>query len=126
MIVIRYEGPQGGPGMREMHRITEVASLLSDVAIVTDGRFSGASAGVSVGYVSPEAWEGGPLSLVHDGDIVVIDIPRRKLELDVPESVLAERKRLWSRPPKEAETAFLRAYRMRSTSASRGACLRDG
>lgn len=126
VIVIRYEGPQGGPGMREMHRITEVASLLSDVAIVTDGRFSGASAGVSVGYVSPEAWEGGPLSLVHDGDRIVIDTPRRKLELAVPESVLAERKRLWSRPPKEAETAFLRAYRMRSTSASRGACLRDG
>lgn len=125
VIIIRYEGPQGGPGMREMHRITEVGSLLKRIAIVTDGRFSGASGGLSVGYVSPEAWEGGPLSLVENGDTILIDIPARKLDVDVSEATLADRKSRWKRPEKRAETAFLRSYRRRSTSASQGARLRE-
>ncbi|MBE3574473.1 MAG: dihydroxy-acid dehydratase [Firmicutes bacterium] len=113
VIVIRYEGPRGGPGMREMHRITELGALLSRVAIVTDGRFSGASAGLSVGYVRPEAWDGGPLALVEDDDVILIDIPGRKLEVKVAADVLARRRKWWERPQKEPATAFLRSYRER-------------
>jgi dihydroxy-acid dehydratase len=126
VIVIRYEGPQGSPGMREMHRITELSALLSRSAVVTDGRFSGASAGLSVGYVSPEAWEGGPLALVEEGDAVLIDLPRRRLQLEVPEAELAERRRRWVLPAKDVESDFLRTYRARSTSARQGAVLRRG
>ena len=98
VVVIRYEGPKGGPGMREMLNPTSAIAgmgLGSSVALITDGRFSGASRGASIGHVSPEAAVGGPIALVEEGDIIKIDIPNMKLELDVSDEVLAERKAKW-------------------------------
>lgn len=110
VVVIRYEGPRGGPGMREMHRVTELAGRFSRIAIVTDGRFSGASAGLSVGYLQPEAYEGGPLAFVRDGDQVVINLPRRELRVLVSDEELAARRAGWKPLEKEA-SHLLRAYR---------------
>ena len=111
--------------MREIHRLTEFAVSLGRVALVTDGRFSGASSGLAVGYVCPEAWDGGPIGLVEDGDWVTIHIPNRRLELEVDEATLEVRRNKWKRPKKAAATSFLRDYRERVTSASQGALLRD-
>ncbi|MCL4517399.1 MAG: dihydroxy-acid dehydratase [Firmicutes bacterium] len=110
VLVIRYEGPRGGPGMREMHRVTEFVSRFERVAIVTDGRFSGASIGLSVGYLTPEAYEGGPIGLVEDGDEIAINIPARELRLRVPEEDLRKRRALW-KPVEKAATRFLQTYR---------------
>jgi len=125
VVVIRYEGPKGGPGMREM--LTATATIvgmgLKRVALVTDGRFSGATRGPAIGHVSPEAAEGGPIALVEEGDEVLIDIPRRKLDLLVDKETLEERKKKW-RPRKKEETGFLRIFSMLAESADRGAVLR--
>ena len=107
VVVIRYEGPKGGPGMREMLNPTAVITGMGlKVALLTDGRFSGASRGACIGHISPEAMEGGPLALVHDGDTISIDIPNRKLELEVSDEELAKRKAEWKQPEPKVKTAI--------------------
>ena len=123
VVVIRYEGPKGGPGMREMLTPTSVITgmgLGNDVALITDGRFSGATRGASIGHVSPEAAAGGVIALVKDGDIIEIDIPARKLNLLVDDATLAERRALWQ-PPKRSLTGYLRKYARSVSSAAQGA-----
>ena len=126
VVVIRYEGPKGGPGMREMLNPTSAIAgmgLGSSVALITDGRFSGASRGASIGHVSPEAAVGGPIALVEEGDIIKIDIPNLKLELDVPEDVLARRKEQWTPKQPKVTTGYLARYAAMVTSGNRGAIL---
>jgi len=124
VVVIRYEGPKGGPGMREMLAMTAALvgqGLGEEVALVTDGRFSGATRGLMVGHVSPEAWEGGPMALLRDGDSIVIDIPKRRLDVDLSEPEIEARLRTWSRPPPRYPTGALAKYAKLVASASRGA-----
>ncbi len=127
VVVIRYEGPKGGPGMREMLNPTSAIAgmgLGSTVALITDGRFSGASRGASIGHVSPEAAVGGPIALVEEGDTIKINIPEMKLELDVPEDVLAARKAAWKpREPKVTE-GYLARYAQMVTSGATGAVMK--
>ena len=127
VVVIRYEGPKGGPGMREMLNPTSAIAgmgLGSTVALITDGRFSGASRGASIGHVSPEAAVGGPIALVEEGDAIKINIPEMKLELDVPEDVLAARKAAWKpREPKVTE-GYLARYAQMVTSGATGAVMK--
>lgn len=128
VVVIRYEGPKGGPGMREMLNPTSAIAgmgLGSSVALITDGRFSGASRGASIGHVSPEAAVGGPIALVEEGDIIKIDINANKINLDVSDEVLAERKAKWQ--PREAKvtTGYLARYASLVTSANTGAILKN-
>ena len=108
VVVIRYEGPKGGPGMREMLNPTAVITGMGlKVALLTDGRFSGASRGACVGHISPEAMEGGPIALVKDGDRILVDVPNRRLELLVDEAELARRKAAWKRPEPKVKTGYL-------------------
>ncbi len=127
VVVIRYEGPKGGPGMREMLNPTSAIAgmgLGSTVALITDGRFSGASRGASIGHVSPEAAVGGTIALVEEGDTIKINIPEMKLELDVPEDVLAKRRADWTpREPKVTE-GYLARYAQMVTSGARGAVMK--
>lgn len=126
VVVIRYEGPKGGPGMREMLNPTSAIAgmgLGSSVALITDGRFSGASRGASIGHVSPEAAVGGPIALVEEGDIIKINIPELKLELDVPEEELEERKNRWQPKEPNVKTGYLARYASMVTSGNRGAIL---
>jgi dihydroxy-acid dehydratase len=126
VVVIRYEGPKGGPGMREMLNPTSAIAgmgLGSSVALITDGRFSGASRGASIGHVSPEAAVGGPIAFVEEGDIIKINIPELKLELDVPDEVLAERKAKWQPREPKVTTGYLKRYAALVTSGNRGAIL---
>lgn len=126
VVVIRYEGPKGGPGMREMLNPTSAIAgmgLGSSVALITDGRFSGASRGASIGHVSPEAAVGGPIALVEDGDWIKINIPELTLELDVSEEVLAERKAKWQPREPKVTTGYLARYAAMVTSGNRGAIL---
>ena len=127
VVVIRYEGPKGGPGMREMLNPTSAIAgmgLGSSVALITDGRFSGASRGASIGHVSPEAAAvGGPIALIEEGDIIAIDIPNMKLELDVSDEVLAERKAKWQPREPKVTTGYLKRYAALVTSGNRGAIL---
>ena len=125
VVVIRYEGPKGGPGMREMLNPTAVITGMGlKVALLTDGRFSGASRGACIGHISPEAMEGGPIALIHDGDIISIDIPQRKLELCVSDEELAARKAAWKQPEPKVKTGYLSRYAGLVTSANRGAVLK--
>ncbi|WP_294001743.1 dihydroxy-acid dehydratase [uncultured Megasphaera sp.] len=125
VVVIRYEGPKGGPGMREMLNPTAVITGMGlKVALLTDGRFSGASRGACIGHISPEAMEGGPIALIHDGDTISIDIPRRKLELCVSDEELAERKSAWKQPEPKVKTGYLSRYARLVTSANTGAVLK--
>ena len=126
VIVIRYEGPKGGPGMREMLNPTSAIAgygLGSTVALITDGRFSGASRGASIGHVSPEAAVGGPIALVEEGDIIKINIPELKLELDVSDEELAARKAKWQPREPKVKTGYLARYASMVTSGNRGAIL---
>ena len=127
VVVIRYEGPKGGPGMREMLNPTSAIAgmgLGSTVALITDGRFSGASRGASIGHVSPEAAVGGTIALVEEGDTIKINIPEMKLELDVPKETLAERKAAWTpRTPKVTE-GYLARYAQMVTSGATGAVMK--
>ena len=126
VVVIRYEGPKGGPGMREMLNPTSAIAgmgLGSSVALITDGRFSGASRGASIGHVSPEAAVGGPIALVEEGDIIKIDIPSLSLELDVSEEELAKRKENWQPREPKVTTGYLARYAAMVTSGNRGAIL---
>ena len=126
VVVIRYEGPKGGPGMREMLNPTSAIAgmgLGSSVALITDGRFSGASRGASIGHVSPEAAVGGPIALVEEGDIIKINIPEMTLELDVSDEVLAERRKNWTPREPKVTTGYLARYASMVTSGNRGALL---
>ena len=126
VVVIRYEGPSGGPGMREMLTPTSAIcgmGLASSVALITDGRFSGASKGPCIGHVSPEAAAGGPIALVEEGDVIDIDIQAGALELRVPEEVLAERRAAWQPPAPKYTTGVLSRYARLVTSADKGAYL---
>ena len=127
VIVIRYEGPKGGPGMPEMLTPTSAimgAGLGEDVALLTDGRFSGGSHGFIVGHVTPEAQEGGPIALVEDGDRIAIDAKKRIMDLEVDEAVLAERRSRWQAPPLKASRGTLYKYIKNVKSASEG-CVTD-
>ena len=126
VVVIRYEGPKGGPGMQEM--LTPTAAIIGmglgkSVALITDGRFSGGTQGAAIGHVSPEAAVGGPISLVEEGDKILVDIPNKKLELLVDESVLNERRRGWTPPEPRVKEGYLARYAHLVTSGSRGAIL---
>ena len=124
VMVIRYEGPKGGPGMREMLAVTAALvgqGLGEQVALVTDGRFSGATRGLMAGHAAPEAAVGGPIALVWDGDIITLDIPGRKLEVEVPAKELAERSTEWKPPRAQFETGALAKYARLVSSASVGA-----
>ena len=126
VVVIRYEGSKGGPGMREMLNPTsEIAGmgLGSTVALITDGRFSGASRGASIGHVSPEAAVGGPIALVEEGDIIKINIPENRLELAVSDEELARRKANWTPREPKVKTGYLARYASMVTSGNRGAIL---
>jgi dihydroxy-acid dehydratase len=127
VVIIRYEGPKGGPGMREMLNPTSVIvgmGLDKDVALLTDGRFSGASRGAAIGHISPESAEGGPLALVEEGDIIEIDIPARKLNVRLTDEELASRRAKWVRPAPRVTTGYLARYAKLVTSASTGAVLK--
>ena len=126
VVVIRYEGPKGGPGMREMLNPTSAIAgmgLGSSVALITDGRFSGASRGASIGHVSPEAAVGGPIALVEEGDIISINIPENKLEVKVSDEEMAARKAKWQPREPKVTTGYLSRYRELVTSGNRGAIL---
>jgi dihydroxy-acid dehydratase len=127
VVVIRYEGPAGGPGMREMLTPTSAIygmGLDTSVALITDGRFSGATKGPCVGHVSPEAAAGGPIALVQDGDMISIDIDAGTIELEVPEDELAKRRRAaWKAPAPKYTTGVLSRYAKLVTSADKGAYL---
>ena len=126
VVVIRYEGPKGGPGMREMLNPTSAIAgmgLGSSVALITDGRFSGASRGASIGHVSPEAAVGGPIALIEEGDIIKIDIPANTINVDVTDEVLAERKKNWTPREPKINSGYLARYRQLVTSGNRGAIL---
>jgi dihydroxy-acid dehydratase len=127
VLVIRYEGPKGGPGMREMLVGTSAIvgkGLGEQVALITDGRFSGASRGPCIGHISPEAAAGGPIALIEDGDKITIDIPNRKLELGVSEKELAKRKAKWTPPEPKVKKGYLVRYASLVTSADNGAILK--
>jgi dihydroxy-acid dehydratase len=124
VVVIRYEGPRGGPGMQEM--LAPTSSIMGrglgeSVCLVTDGRFSGATRGACIGHVSPEAAAGGPIALVQEGDIIHIDIPNRKLELEVSDEELSKRKAAWKRHPAKIDYGYLARYAAQVTSADTGA-----
>lgn len=124
VVVIRYEGPKGGPGMREMLSPTSAImgmGLGTKVALVTDGRFSGGTHGPCIGHVSPEAMEGGPIALLQDGDPIVLDIPRRRLDADLPAAELARRRKAWKAPEPKVRTGYLARYARLVRSAGSGA-----
>ncbi len=127
VVVIRYEGPKGGPGMREMYTSMKLLygrGLALQTAVVTDGRFSGTNKGCFVGHVSPEAAEGGPLAAVRDGDTITIDIPQRRLQLDVGDGEIQSRLARWQRPPPRFTSGYLALYARLAESADQGAIIR--
>jgi dihydroxy-acid dehydratase len=127
IVVIRYEGPKGGPGMREMLSPTSAIAgmgLDKEVALLTDGRFSGASRGASIGHISPEAMEGGPIALVQEGDRIKVDIPGKRIDLLVDEEEIARRKAAWRQPEPKIKTGYLGRYSKLVTSANTGAVLK--
>ena len=128
VLVIRYEGPKGGPGMREMLTPTSAVAgmgLDKEVALITDGRFSGATRGASIGHVSPEAAEGGLIALVQEGDAILVDIPRGVLSLEVEKQEIERRRSAWSPPEPKIKTGYMARYARMVSSASKGAIFRD-
>jgi dihydroxy-acid dehydratase len=124
VVVICYEGPRGGPGMREMLAVTGAikgAGLGKDVLLLTDGRFSGATTGLCVGHVAPEATDGGPIAFVRDGDPIVLDMQRRTLDLEVDEAELTRRRAEWKPPEPTLRTGVLGKYARLVGSAAQGA-----
>ncbi|MGE0084163.1 MAG: dihydroxy-acid dehydratase [Desulfococcaceae bacterium] len=127
VIVIRYEGPMGGPGMREMLTPTSVIAgmkLDAHVALLTDGRFSGGTRGASIGHVSPEAMQGGPIAIVKEGDLIAIDIPAKSINLKVPEHEIQKRLAAWKRPEPKITSGYMARYAKTVSSASQGAVVR--
>jgi dihydroxy-acid dehydratase len=123
-VVIRYEGPRGGPGMREMLGVTAAivgAGLGDSVALITDGRFSGATRGLMVGHVAPEAASGGPIALLRNGDVITLDAAARSIEMDVPAAELATRRAAWVAPPLRYQTGVMGKYARLVSSADEGA-----
>jgi dihydroxy-acid dehydratase len=128
VVIIRYEGPKGGPGMREMLGPTSAIAgmgLVNDVALITDGRFSGASRGASIGHVSPEAAEGGAIAAVRDGDVICIDIPAGKLEVKLSDAEISSRVEGWKAPVPRITKGYLARYAKLVTSASKGAVFKE-
>ena len=126
VVVIRYEGPKGGPGMREMLAVTAALAgqgLDKQVALITDGRFSGATRGASLGHCSPEAAVGGPIALVEEGDMITLDINNYKIHLDVSDEELSKRKAKWVAPEPKVKTGYLARYAKLVSSADKGAIL---
>ena len=126
--MIRFEGPKGGPGMREMLTVTSAimgAGLGNSVALITDGRFSGGTHGFVVGHIAPEAQAGGVLAVVKNGDIITIDGEKNKITLDVPKKIIAQRFKKWKAPPFKAKSGMLYKYIKNVSSASEG-CVTDG
>lgn len=124
VVVIRHEGPRGGPGMREMLAVTSALvgrGLGQEVALITDGRFSGATRGVMIGHVAPEAAVGGPIALVREGDTILVDIPNRRLNLEVPAEEIERRRQAWTAPPPRYHRGALAKYARLVSSAARGA-----
>ena len=129
VVVVRYEGPRGGPGMREMLSPTSAINgcgLSRDVALITDGRFSGGSHGFLIGHITPEAFDGGPIALLEDGDTIVIDTEKREINVNLEAAALAERKAKWQRPPPYATKGVLAKYAKLVSSASEGAVTDKG
>ena len=127
VVVIRYEGPKGGPGMREMLGPTSAIAgmgLDKDVALITDGRFSGATRGAAMGHVSPEAAEGGPIALIKEGDMITIDIPGYSINADISPAELEKRKAGWTPPEPKIKKGYLARYARLVTSAAQGAVLK--
>jgi dihydroxy-acid dehydratase len=128
VVVIRYEGPRGGPGMQEM--LAPTANIMGrglgeSVALITDGRFSGGTRGACIGHVSPEAAAGGTIGLVEPGDTIIVDIPNRRIDLDVPEAEIARRRAAWKPHPAKIKYGYLARYAAQVTSADTGAVLRQ-
>ena len=127
VVVIRYEGPKGGPGMPEMLAPTSAImgrGLGTKVALITDGRFSGASRGISIGHISPEAAEGGPIALIENGDKIIIDLPNRTINLDVADEVLNERRQHLKTFEPKIKTGWLARYSKLVTNASKGGIMK--
>ncbi|HHW48853.1 MAG TPA: dihydroxy-acid dehydratase, partial [Clostridiaceae bacterium] len=127
VVIIRYEGPKGGPGMREMLGPTSAIAgmgLDKDVALITDGRFSGASRGASIGHVSPEAMEGGPIAIVKEGDMISIDIPNGTLNVEISDEEIKRRLAEWKAPAPKITKGYLARYARLVTSANTGAVLK--
>jgi dihydroxy-acid dehydratase len=127
VVVIRYEGPRGGPGMREMLVPTSAIAgmgLDADVALITDGRFSGGTRGAAIGHVSPEAMEGGPMAVVKDGDSIAIDIPKRRIVLKVQEKEIEERLSKWRPPKPKISKGYMARYARTVSSGGQGAVVR--
>ena len=124
VVVIRYEGPAGGPGMREMLHVTAAIvgeGIGDDVALITDGRFSGATHGLMVGHVAPEAYRGGPIAVIREGDIIVLDVEKRQLNVELSDDEIASRLASWTRPEPNYRTGVLAKYATLVSSASEGA-----
>jgi dihydroxy-acid dehydratase len=124
VVVIRYEGPAGGPGMREMLAVTAAivgAGLGDSVALLTDGRFSGATRGLTIGHIAPEASRGGPIAAVRDGDTIVLDVKNRRLDVDLSAAQIAERLKAWQAPAPRYETGVMAKYARLVSSAATGA-----
>ena len=127
VVVIRYEGPKGGPGMREMFKAMKYmygVGLSKSAALITDGRFSGTNNGCFVGHISPEAAEGGPIAIVHDGDLVEIDVDSKKLELLVPQEEIEARLKQWKRPEPKFKKGWLGLYCKLAASGSEGGVMK--
>jgi len=127
VLVVRYEGPKGGPGMQEMLTPTGAIAgmgLDTHVALITDGRFSGGSRGASIGHVSPEAMQGGPIAIVQDGDPISIDIPGKTITLKIPDEEIKERLSKWTPPEPKISTGYLSRYARLVSSGSEGAILK--
>jgi dihydroxy-acid dehydratase len=124
VVVIRYEGPAGGPGMREMLAVTAAivgAGLGDSVALLTDGRFSGATRGLTIGHVAPEASRGGPIAALRDGDTIMLDVKNRKLDVDLSPAAIAERLTAWKAPAPRYQTGVMAKYARLVSSAATGA-----
>jgi dihydroxy-acid dehydratase len=129
VVVIRYEGPAGGPGMREMLSVTAAIvgeGLSDDVALVTDGRFSGATRGFMVAHVAPEAFKGGPLAIIEEGDMVVVDVEARELSVELSDDEIAARLTRWRQPQPRYRSGVFAKYAAQVSSASEGAVMREG
>ncbi len=123
-VIVRYEGPKGGPGMKELHRITEIIKGIPRTAVITDGRFSGASGGLSIGYLCPEAADGGPIALVEEGDSIFVDLSQGLIQLQVSEEELKKRREQWKAVERKEEKGLLGRYARAVSTARKGATLR--